>query len=337
LVVLVAVTVLAYASSFGTGFPLDNVGLLALFVLAVDAAARRFNAPAAAPALIGVVVIALAVRTWIRNPDWKDDLTLWTATVQTSPSSFKAHRALAEALYESDAAHSQLDRAISETETSVALLQSLPDALNDARTHRQLAAYHLERGDALGRDALEQQTALPAKSAESYRRAIAALTRCLAIVEAAARDRSHASASADAYRLLSAAQVRLGQSTAAVAAAQRVRALEPADVVGHRQLAAALLAAQRAEGAAVALMTGALLTSSAELRQQLIDMYRHGLDRRGCAVVVTSNGPVLDPSCETVRADLCAASKDAIQLQLGVGRRDDAKRLETSARELQCR
>jgi tetratricopeptide (TPR) repeat protein len=243
---------------------LPSVGLVALFVLGVDVAARRLSAPATAvPLLVGVLVVALAVRTWIRNPDRKDDVTLWTTTARTSPASFKAHRALAEALYGSDAAHSQLDRAIGELEASVALLQLLPDALNDARTRRQLAAYYLERGDAIGRDALEHQAALPAKSVDAYRNAVATLKRCLTIIEAAARERPHASASADAYRLMSAAQVRLGQSSDAVDSAKRARALEPADVLGHRELAAALLAAQHADDAAVALMTGSLLTSSA--------------------------------------------------------------------------
>jgi hypothetical protein len=66
-------------------------------------------------------------------------------------------------------------------------------------------------------------------------------------------------------------------------------------------------------------------------------MYLQGLDRRGCAVVATNNGPVLNPACETVRTHLCAATADAVQLQLGVAQRDDAERLKTSAAKLGCR
>src|SRR5206468_3396416 len=117
------------------------------------------------------------------------------------------HRALAEALYDADPSHASIDRSIAEMEKSVALLQPLPDAMNDARTHRQLGSYYLERGDAIGRDALEHQTTLPPQSIEGYRRSIAMLQRTLAIVEATAAKRPHASASADAYRLLSAAHV----------------------------------------------------------------------------------------------------------------------------------
>src|SRR4030095_7313151 len=59
---------------------LPSIGLIALVVLAVDGGARRLTAPAiAVPLLVGGLVVALAVRTAIRNPDWTDDVTLWTA------------------------------------------------------------------------------------------------------------------------------------------------------------------------------------------------------------------------------------------------------------------
>jgi protein O-mannosyl-transferase len=323
---------------------LPSVGLVALIVIGLDAAAERTKTLAVMPIVFGILVVALGVRTWTRNPDWRDDVTLWTATVRTSPSSFKAHRAMAEALYDADASHSpstplgtgRLDAAIAEMEKSVALLQPLPDALNDARTHRQLASYYVERGDTIGRDALERHTALPPQSVEAYRRAVAMLQRTLAIVEASAKERPHATVSADAYRLLSAAHLRLGEIEPAVDAAERARALEPASVVGHRQLAAALLTANRYDEAATALMTGSLLTSSPELRQILIDVYRRGLDSDGCAVAATASGPVLNPSCAIVRRHLCAASVDASRLQLGVGLKEDAERLRASANDLGC-
>lgn len=45
--------------------------------------------------LIGIVVIALAARTWARNADWQDDQTLFLGTVATVPGSAKAHHNLA--------------------------------------------------------------------------------------------------------------------------------------------------------------------------------------------------------------------------------------------------
>jgi tetratricopeptide (TPR) repeat protein len=316
---------------------LPSIGLIALIVFAIDALAARVQLPAAAPALIAAAVIALGVRTWLRNPDWRDNLTLWSATVETAPSSFKAHRGLAEAIYEADPAHAGLDRAVAEMEKSTAILASLPDARNDARTHRELASYYLEQGDAAGASALQHRTPLPPTSVNAYRKAIAMAQRTLAILDASPAGQPHATASADAQRLLSAAYVRVGDNGPAIDAALRARALEPSNIVGHRQLAAALLSADRYEDAGIALMTGILLTNSPELRQQLIDIYQQGLDPLRCAVAATKDGPALNPGCPTVRRHLCAATADAIPLQIGTGRGDDAERLKTSATELGCR
>jgi protein O-mannosyl-transferase len=324
---------------------LPMAGVVALIVLAIDRAAR------AAPTrwLVGalaVAIVALTARTIVRNRDWHSDLTLWSSTVRTSPLSFKAHRALAEALYEPgapDATAEGLERAIAELEQAVAVLSPLPDVRSDARTYRQLGAYYLERGDRLGRHALETDSALPEDSVSSYRKSIDALTRCLAIIAAAAPPHGGQSAAADANRLLSAAYVRVKDAHNAIDAAARARALEPSSLPGHQQLTSALLTAERYDDAAVALMVGALITNRAELRQQLIAIYRQGVDPLGCAVAPAGNSApgaavaALDPGCPTVRRHLCAASAVAIELQTNAGRNDDAQRLRTAANDLGCR
>jgi tetratricopeptide (TPR) repeat protein len=313
---------------------LPSVGLIALFVLAAGNLVRGLRIPAAAPIAMGIIVVLFAVRTWMRNPDWRDNLTLWTATIEAAPASFKAHRGLAEALYAADS-RANLDRAIAEMEKSVAILAPLSDARNDARTHRQLASHYLEKGDAAAGDALQRRTALPPVSVDAYRKAIAMAQRTAAILDASMTE-PHAAASADAQRLMSAASVRVGDYPPAIDAGRRARALEPSNIVGHRQLAAALLSAQRYEDAAVTLMTGVLLTNSPELRQQLMELYRQGLDPLACAVALTRDGAVLNPACPTVRRHLCAATADAIPLQIDTGHREDAERLKTSATELGC-
>ena len=53
----------------------------------------------AAPAIAGVLVAAYALRTWLRNPDWADDLHMAQALVQTSPNSFKVRKMLAFHLF----------------------------------------------------------------------------------------------------------------------------------------------------------------------------------------------------------------------------------------------
>ncbi|MFQ5668261.1 MAG: tetratricopeptide repeat protein [Candidatus Binatia bacterium] len=48
-------------------------------------------------ALVAVVVVAGAARTWVRNRDWRSNLALFAATVEASPRSAKAHHNLAVA------------------------------------------------------------------------------------------------------------------------------------------------------------------------------------------------------------------------------------------------
>src|SRR5262249_46235463 len=122
-------------------------------------------------------------RTWTRNADWKDDVTLWSRAVEAVPTSAKAHLALGEALYDADPSHAGIDRVISEIERSVALLEPVPDVLSSFRTWRQAAAYHLEKADSL-RMAAGGRGPVSDEARESYTRALALLQRAEAIANA---------------------------------------------------------------------------------------------------------------------------------------------------------
>ncbi len=82
---------------------LPSVGLAGLAVAAALALRRRFPwrppaAAQAASAALGIACLALGARTYTRNLDWKDELSLWTSAVQVCPESAKAHYNLAKAL-----------------------------------------------------------------------------------------------------------------------------------------------------------------------------------------------------------------------------------------------
>lgn len=82
---------------------LPSVGLC----LAVPALRREMSGPrpassgrTAAAVAVGIVVTLFAARASVRISDWKDQMTLFTATVRTSPRSAKAHYNLGTALEE---------------------------------------------------------------------------------------------------------------------------------------------------------------------------------------------------------------------------------------------
>jgi len=75
---------------------LPSVGLAGCAVAALHALGRRGWLPrrAAAPvgwAALGLVCLALTARTYARNFDWQDDLSLWTSAVNACPGSARPH------------------------------------------------------------------------------------------------------------------------------------------------------------------------------------------------------------------------------------------------------
>jgi protein O-mannosyl-transferase len=285
---------------------LPLVGWLACLALAINSAARRFDQARLTSVVVGLIAAGFAIRTWVRNNDWKDDLTMATASVQSSPGTFKVHRLLAASLFQSDPG--SIDRVIAEANHTLAILESLPDELNVPIPWNQAAAYYLAKGDSLR-----------GASTEPYQHVIRIALRSIAIEQAtrAARDRTHGThiaeppVAAEGYRLVASAYLRLGNAGAALSAATHARTIDPANVEVYGQIADAYLDQSRGEDAAIALAQGMFATSSGILRVDLLKLYQSGVDTKGCAVISGPRGPALNPACEIVRRDLCDAAAQA--------------------------
>lgn len=312
---------------------LPLIGLLACLVLGIFALAKRVRSPRLAPTLLGLLLCGFAVRTWARNSDWHDDLTLDRASVASAPQSFKTHRMLAEALYAADPDHANLQEEIDEAEKSLAILKPVPDGWSNAEIYRFAGDCYLMRGD-------RQKGA---EAQDSYRRALAVLQRGAAILEASrarqlaklkASGRTDlslgANANDDLYRLLAGAYFRLGNGDKAFDAAIQSRKREPMNPQVYSQLGHILFAVHQPADAAAALMEGMLVTSDMGLRREVMDLYRAGLDREGCAIIQGPNGPALNPKCPVVHQTLCDAALDAIRIRLETGRKDIATELKRS-------
>jgi len=250
---------------------LPSLGLLACFVLAIYAGARVPQMKAIPAAVLGLITVGFAIRTWVRNPDWKSDLTIATADVRVSPNSFKLHRLLASSLFESDPAHTNIDQVIAEQEKSVALLDSLPAQLSPEDVYRQAGYYYLVKGDQVGEHGLTQS--VPA----AYQRALQALLRCLSIDQvsrASYRSRGNPITStlpdgdSQAYLLLSIAYLRLGDAVKAYEAVSKARALDPLNPQMYRQLSDVFLHQYRNDDAEVASMQARAITSLQERKWQ---------------------------------------------------------------------
>jgi hypothetical protein len=73
------------------------------------------------------------------------------------------------------------------------------------------------------------------------------------------------------------------------------------------------------------LTQGIFLTADEDLRQDLLTLYRDGLDSQGCAVRPGPNGPTINPGCELVHRHICAASVNVIRVRLQKHQKDLAE------------
>lgn len=108
--------------------------------------------PAPVAAICVLVISLFAVRTIIRNADWKDELTLWSKTVQTAPESARARNNLGSAYLR----RGQLNQAEEQLAAAVAIQPDL------AVAHGNLGKLFLDRGD-LARAEVELEIAVAAQ------------------------------------------------------------------------------------------------------------------------------------------------------------------------------
>jgi tetratricopeptide (TPR) repeat protein len=307
---------------------LPSAFLLAAIVASIYSLELSVGYRRLASALLSLAVVLCGARTFVRNVDWHDDVSLWTATASTAVASFKSHDSLAEALYQADPSRSNLEHVIEEKEKSLAILQSLPDPLVPVTPYRTGASYYLERGDWL-----HTHNGTSDDVAKAYRRAADLGERYLAL---AALHQIPANDISEAQRLVSNAYRHLGQAQRSLDLAQRGISIQPFSPAAYRDLTAALLNVNRLDDAAVELMTGFMVTGDEELRRALIELYQNGLDAAGCATTISGGRTSLNGSCELVRRHLCAAAARAAQLQQDHGRADLAAQVSTFTRGVNC-
>jgi tetratricopeptide (TPR) repeat protein len=124
---------------------MPSIGL----AIAAVALTFRLNDPRVSKALIATAVVLFVVRTWLRNRDWNNDLTLSTADVKVSSASFRLHKARAAELF-AEPPVGNLDEAIREAEAAWAILRPLQPVDSEQETPHQLGTYYQKKGQLTG-------------------------------------------------------------------------------------------------------------------------------------------------------------------------------------------
>lgn len=114
---------------------LPSLGILAVVGLGLDRLSRSTKFKWISYTLVMIILVALSLRTIIRNVDWKNEDNLWIATGKTSPSSPNTHNNLGDVY----GRHGDKEAALKEFQTAIALKPDYGDAYHNlANTYREL-------------------------------------------------------------------------------------------------------------------------------------------------------------------------------------------------------
>jgi hypothetical protein len=294
---------------------LPSIGFAGCLVVTVYAVCRRF--PGVAPASLALVAVAFAARTYTRNFDWFDDLSLWTSAAQACPASYKTHTSLATDLIAVKGAG--LDSAVSEAGWSLAILDSLPDQRNISAVYANAGLCYRMKGDSL---------AAP-RSDYWYRKSLDALLRGERIdavynqeirrENAARGKRISRSGWVPLYLELGRTYLRVSEPRQALEALAFGRALRP-DPEFFEEMSAAWRALGDPQQAAIALIEGLALDSTdTRFASELVDLYQQ-TEPRSCALRNAGGSVSLNLDCPLVHSQLCTASRNVALLYRQRGR-----------------
>lgn len=305
---------------------LPAIGFAGCAVMAISAIGDRVNIRSAATALLCVIVVMLAARTWARNSDWHDNMSLMKAGVEAAPNSYANHQFLATEMYLADPSHANIYEVIEEGDKSLAILNPLPDSLNISEPYASAGTYYERKGDLrMQTDTNGMRTVSP-DSIPAYQKALEILERGeridrLADAQNMARERARGKAdfeiahtgSVALYQELALTYLRLGENQKALDEAIYARTLAPSLPETYLLIANINFDGNRIEDGVGTMVQSYLITGSPGVVQSLEQMFKVGMDPQGCAIAQGANGPYLNNACAPVHALICKASANLIK------------------------
>lgn len=263
--------------------------------------------------ILGGLTLLYGARTLARNQDWRDDLTLASADVQTAPQSARLHDMLAKALYERDE-RAHLDRAIREQETAWEILKPLPPERSSELIPAHLGIYYFVKAGAVGGRATEAGRAGYARAAEVLEQA-SRISRAgeKAFDEAQlahGKPLSRRPAFQLLYFYLAYSRQNLGRDREALEALRYARGLNPDFPESYDGMAGLYADRGQAQAAAIVLLEKVLALGPAPETLAGLRVLYGRIPEGACAVKGQTGALQLDPACPKLVADACAAAAD---------------------------
>ena len=290
------------------------------------------------------VVAALVVRTHARNADWRDELAFWSSAAAASPESFKTHKGLAGAIYETLPTEENLDIAIARLETGRRILEQRPLEIKrrEATLYVHLGIYLRRKGDSLA----ERGSDVEARG--YFRRAVAVLEKAREVDRfnvanrlKALRARGETPAEygdESIYATLGYCQMRLEAWREVEETGAALQKISPSNAFGYTLVGVAEAKQGRVEPAIVQFAAHLVLNpNDSDARTNIIRCYE--------AVPITPNPVTVDGSRLNIsitdpraEAHMAAAMRLLIANHERAGRQTDAARFrETAVRQFSLR
>jgi hypothetical protein len=285
---------------------LPSIAFGGIFVWTIRRFASRYFV-----ASVLVIGVACGARTYVRNSDWNNERSLWTADVRTSSDSCKTHQNLA-GIYLNQSPP-DISAATRELEQSLAILDPLPPAHNShsvyatagfcfrAQGRLQQAMATLLRGrqiDEAWNSAVQQQNRRDGKTISDV-------------------------GTPQLYLELARVYRALGQPTQAIEPLHRGRAIDP-EPEFFEELSQTYSAMHQPDQAAVSLLEGLTVDrTQVRLASALVQLYRQTAPDT-CALITDPRGVTPNVNCPIVHAQLCTASANVRLMYLDMRDPDSA-------------
>ena len=321
--------------------PSIGFGLVAALALQPMGAARAARCPVEEPwrswaalALPVLLVLALALRTQVRNADWHDDLSLWKSAVAASPDSFKTHKGYSNALWDAGRDEPAIDAAIARAEIGLAVLDARPLTAErrDNTLFHDLGLYYRTKGEFLDR------RGQPGEARRFYQKAVDILVRAREVdrwVDEAARQALRRRGRREAelpdfgnYRIyweLGLTYVRLGQWSEAEAAGRYLQRLLPGEVTGYLLVSAALFGLGHPDQATVQTLAALVLQPTAAEAWLNLQRCYDAMGLKPSPVARQGSAYLLDDAIPSVRGQLVEACVTLVRNCEAARRPEEAK------------
>lgn len=315
-------------SIFGERFLyIPSWAFFVLIVLGTDGLLRSVNRLPrfAFHALFAVVLIALGVRTYYRNFDWRSDMTLAQSAVKEAPQAFRGYQNLAFAYYEIDPTTS-IDRIIELAEKGVSILDPLPPQENTSRMYLHMGMYYGIKGEMNAPRNPDGSVVMNDSTRGWFEKAAGVLERGAEIDLLANTDyRARQTAKglthiqdvgiAAIYMYLGITYSGLGKNEQAVDAFKYGRHLDPRDTMTYSQLASAQGSMGHLDEMAVTLLEAVFLDPSrGDVWQSLNDLYMQINKEPIPAIEVTEGRLQLREDNKLVQQHIRAACRELAQI-----------------------